>query len=311
MPYGLTKKQADRVISNIRKLIGEYFRSHGLKYAVFGKSEGLDSSVIAGILSKIPGVRPIGVILPCESDTEAERIARIVLDHYKIPHIKVDLTREYHDVMGQFYASDGVHGQISEVLRKYRDKKRLASLAHIKGKASGNIKARLRMITLYHIAQLTGGAVFSTDNISELWMGFWTLNGDVGDIAPIQHVFKGLEEYDMAKALGVPKESLECVPTDGLDVVPGGCDEDQLGMPYEELDKVIIKLLQSKFDGTGDWSDKKISNLSRTVAKELGKTPESVEHVARQLYNTRFKRDWPLIFTRQEIGLPPVEDIKL
>ncbi len=311
MPYALTRKQAEKVIKNIRKRIGEYFRSQGLKYAVFGKSEGLDSSVIAGLLSKIPGVRPIGVIMPCESDIEAERIARIVLEHYKIPHINVELTREYHDVMGQFYSSDGVHGQISEVLKKYRDKKRLATLPSIKNRASGNIKARLRMITLYHIAQLTGGAVFSTDNLSELWMGFWTLNGDVGDIAPIQHVFKGLEEYDIARALGVPKESLECVPTDGLDVIPGGSDEDQLGMPYEELDKVLIKLLQNRFEETGDWEDSEISKLSSSIAKELGKTPESVEHIARQLHRTRFKRDWPLIFTRQEIGLPPIEDIRL
>ena len=43
----------------------------------------------------------------------------------------------------------------------------------------GNIRARLRMITLYTLAHELGGIVGSTDNFSELAAGFWTLHGDV------------------------------------------------------------------------------------------------------------------------------------
>lgn len=311
MSYGLSPEEAAKVIINIRNGIKKYFQDNGLTYAVFGKSEGLDSSVIAGLLSDIEGIKPIGVIMPCESDMEAERIAKVVLDHYKIPWIKVDLTEEYHFLAGHYYSSEGVHGQLSNILKHYGDINCLKNLAHRKSRALGNIKVRLRMITLYHVAQLTGGLVVSTDNLSELWMGFWTLNGDVGDLSPIQYVWKGLEEYAMAEALGVPRESIDAVPTDGLDIIPGGSDEDQLGLPYQDLDKVIIALLQNSFNGEERWEKSRIADLSEKISKQLGYAPHKIEHVARQLQNTHFKRNWPKVFTRNDIGLPKINDIKL
>jgi nicotinamide-nucleotide amidase len=311
MPYAFGKKEAEKVVQRTRSLIQKYFKESGLKYAIFGKSEGLDSSVIAGLLSNLEGINPIGVVMPCESDVETESIAKIVLDHFSIPYLRVDLTREYHFLAGHFYSSDGVHGQLSHILKEYKDVNLLKALPHKKNRAKGNIKARLRMITLYHIAQLTGGLVISTDNLSELWMGFWTLNGDVGDLSPIQYVWKGLEEYEVAKALGVPEESIQAVPTDGLDVIPGGTDEDQLGLPYSDLDRVIIALLQNKFDGSGEWEDKDIDVLSRKLSAKLRYDPKRISHIARQILRTNYKRNWPKTFKRAEVGLPAVEDMKI
>jgi len=212
MTLNFTEQQAENAINRICSLIQQYFKENHLTYAVFGKSEGLDSSVIAGLLSNLEGVKPIGVVMPCESDIDAERIAVKVLEHFKIPWIKADLTYEFHSVMGKLYSSDGVYGQLSKILLGYGDDALKKSLADRKARASGNIKARLRMITLYHIAQLTKGIVISTDNLSEYWMGFWILNGDVGDLSPIQYVWKGLEEYRIAMVLGVPEESLNVAP---------------------------------------------------------------------------------------------------
>lgn len=311
MSYRLSHEEAQNTIQNIRKAIKQYFVDNKLTYAIFGKSEGIDSSVIAGLLSDIEGIKPIGVIMPCESDLEAERIARVVLDHFKIPWIRIDLTREFHFLMGHYYSSEGVHGQLSNIVKHYGDTDTLKSLPHRKPRATGNMKARLRMITLYHIAQLTGGIVISTDNLSELWMGFWTLNGDVGDLSPIQYVWKGLEEYTIAEALGVPKESIETVPTDGLEVIPCGTDQDQLGLPYYDLDRVIIALLQNKFDGNGKVNEEDILSLSDRLSQQLGYGAQKIAHIARQMKNTHYKRNWPKVFTRSEIGLPDVEDIKI
>ncbi|OGW25932.1 MAG: NAD(+) synthase [Nitrospirae bacterium GWC2_42_7] len=311
MSYTFVRKDAKKVIQKTRGLIQKYFKENGLKYAIFGKSEGLDSSVIAGLLSDLDGVKPIGVVMPCESDIETESIARIVLEHFSIPYLRVDLTREYHYLAGHFYSSEGVHGQLSNILKEYNDIKLMKALPHKKNRAKGNIKARLRMITLYHIAQLTGGLVVSTDNLSELWMGFWTLNGDVGDLSPIQYVWKGLEEYEIARALGVPEESIKAVPTDGLDVIPGGTDEDQLGLPYKDLDRVIVALLQNKFDGSGKWEDKEIDILSKRLSTKLKYDPERILHVARQMQRTVYKRNWPKNFRRDEIGLSAVDGMKI
>lgn len=311
MSYQLGREKAQKAIQKIRTLIKQYFVDNNLTYAIFGKSEGIDSSVIAGLLSGVEGIKPIGVIMPCESDLEAERIARIVLDHYKIPFVRIDLTREFHFLMGYFYSSEGVHGQLSTILKYYEDTETLKTFPYRKPRATGNIKARLRMITLYHIAQLTGGIVISTDNFSELMMGFWTLNGDVGDLSPIQYVWKGLEEYAIADALGVPKESIEAVPTDGLEVIPGGTDQDQLGLPYQELDKVIVALLQNKFNDDRKFPEKDVIKLTERLSDQIGFSKEHILHIAKQMQSTRYKRNWPKTFTRSDIGLSAVDKIKI
>lgn len=249
-----------KVITNIRSEIKKYFQKYNLKVAVFGKSEGVDSSVIAGLLSGIPQIKPIGVIMPIESDSKVEKIAKIVLDHYKIPYLKIDLTDQYLNIKDKFKIL-----KINKIAETIGEREKYAF---------GNIKARLRMITLYHIAQMTNGLVVSTDNYSEYWTGFWTLNGDVGDIAPIQQLFKGLELYDIARALKVPKESLNAVPSDGLGI--SAKDKDQLFLDYPDLDREIIKFIKTGV------CDKRIANIIK---------------------KTDYKRHWPKIITRQDIGL--------
>ena len=105
----------------------------------------------------------------------------------------------------------------------------------------GNIRARLRMITLYNLAHKVAGCVGSTDNFSELAAGFWTLHGDVGDIAPIQSLNKSWEVPMLAKMLDVPQATVEAVPTDGLGI--SNSDADQLGMSYLEFDIALFELL--------------------------------------------------------------------
>ncbi len=309
MAYQLTRVKADRIIENIKSGISRYFKENGLVYAVFGKSEGLDSSVIAGLLSRIKNVRPIGVIMPCESDVESERLAKVVLDHFGIPYVTVDLTKEFHALMGNYYSLKSVNGQLSHILKDhYHDPALVQSIPHKKNRASGNIKARLRMVTLYHIALLTGGIVISTDNLSEWWMGYWTINGDVGDLAPIQNVWKGMEEPAIARALGVPQEALNVVPTDGLNIET---DEDQLGLPYKELDRVIVALLQNKFDGKKKWSDARMGTLCAKLSSHLGHPIEKIAHTAQQMTQTNFKRDWPIVISRLELGLPDIKDVNV
>lgn len=309
MTYTMSREQAIRYIESARSIIQAYFRENGLIYAIFGKSEGLDSSVIAGLLSDLEGVKPIGVLMPCESNPDVERIARLVLDHFRIPSLRVDLTPEYHALMAGFYSAGAAQDQLIQIVRDYGDTSVPKPMLQRKTRAAGNIKVRLRMITLYHIAQLTGGLVVSTDNLSEFWMGFWTLNGDVGDLSPIQHVWKGLEEYVIAETLGVPEESLRAVPTDGLDVTPGGTDEDQLGLPYHELDRVIVRLLQNRFDGTKRYAQTELEALVGGIARETGLTAERVAHVAHRLASTHYKRHWPRVVTREEAGLPAIGDL--
>ena len=64
MKYQLTRERATETVGRIRQNVKEYFERSGLSYAIFGKSEGLNSSVVVGLLSGIEGLKPIGAIMP-------------------------------------------------------------------------------------------------------------------------------------------------------------------------------------------------------------------------------------------------------
>jgi len=85
--------------------------------------------------------------------------------------------------------------------------------------------------------------VLSTDNLSEYLLGFWTLHGDVGDLSPIQHIFKGLELPLIAEYLEIPKKYIDQQPTDGLGIT--ATDVEQFGVDsYEEVDRRLIDYIE-------------------------------------------------------------------
>lgn len=98
-------------------------------------------------------------------------------------------------------------------------------LSHKEKVQIGNIKARIRMIFLYNRANKEDGLVLSTDNLTEYYLGFWTLHGDVGDFGFIQELWK-TEVYGMGEIIGGP--TLDCVnanPTDGLGITNSDIDQ--------------------------------------------------------------------------------------
>jgi len=113
--------------------------------------------------------------------------------------------------------------------------------------SQGNIKARLRMITLYDIASKVGGIVMDTDNLTEHFLGFWTIHGDDGDFNPIGGLWKH-EVYGLAKWMkeNVYKDSkaleasIALMPTDGNGVKEGG-DLAQIapGKTYDDVDEIL------------------------------------------------------------------------
>jgi NAD+ synthase len=105
--------------------------------------------------------------------------------------------------------------------------------------ASANSRARLRMMTLYQVAQCHGGLVVGTGNrVEDFGVGFFTKYGDGGvDISPIGDCLK-TQVWDMGRELGLPQEIIDAAPTDGL-WDDGRNDEDQLGMTYPELERAM------------------------------------------------------------------------
>lgn len=192
-----------------------------------GMSGGLDSALTAALFQAAGWtVRPL--LMPIHQDAVETDRGRMVCEALGLPSITIDLSDEY-DRVSQRLTSPSVSGEGEDA---YQLRIR-----------QGNMRARLRMITLYDHAQANNGVVASTDNLSELTAGFWTLHGDVGDIAPIQSYNKSWDVPKMASYMKVPKEVIYAKPTDGLGIASG--DEDQLGCSYLEWDIIMHVLLRN------------------------------------------------------------------
>lgn len=253
------KYSAEKIIDILR----QYGDEHNRKTVVLGMSGGLDSSLCAKLF-KEAGYEVIGVTLPIHQNPVETQRGINACNHIGIKHINIDLTNLYEATLKEY---EGFDDNINET----DDKTVLIR--------RGNIRARHRMIALYNLASKYNGFVASTDNLSELGAGFWTLHGDVGDVSPIQSLNKSWEVPFMAYSLGLPEDIVFATPTDGLGIDNG--DEAQLGCTYLEWDITMLALINGyiidEYDLDGDNQAIEIFNKVRTRMK-----------------NTAFKRVNPL-----------------
>ena len=275
-----------KIVSDLQ----EYKDTHKINNIVLGMSGGIDSALTASLF-KQAGWNVTGVTLPINQNPEETSRGIEACNVLGLEHIQVDLTNTYEAYLS--LATQDVDKKLFE--QDFTDKSERVR--------AGNIRARLRMITLYNLASLKGGIVGSTDNFSELSAGFWTLHGDVGDVAPIQSLTKSWEVPFLAEAMGVPKSIIEATPTDGLGVDAG--DEAQFGFTYLHFDIVLLSLLHpshSVFKGFENASeeDNKIiesvkSKIKGTVFKRLN--PVNLDHPIRgsALYQALSKLDDKLL----------------
>ncbi|MBQ3758521.1 MAG: NAD(+) synthase, partial [Synergistaceae bacterium] len=102
---------------------------------------------------------------------------------------------------------------------------------------SSNMKARLRMVTLYALGQTNRLLVCGTSNRSEYETGYFTKYGDSGsDLMPLASFLKR-DIRAMAKILGVPERIITKAPSAGL--VDGQTDEGDMGFTYDVLDEYL------------------------------------------------------------------------
>lgn len=327
--YKLTEEEAMDVSVNIARWIAMYCYNNGIRYPVVGVSGGLDSAVVLGLCKEAEKIaeekfdhklNTVGITLPCETDPNATKLAKEVMEKFGVEPYEIDLFDLF-----DLYIKD-VSGHL-EILTWTILSKNNPEVTHFEDCfdpkswewsrkiTEANVKPRLRMIVLYSLARLlatniTGvglgkGIVVSTDNLSEYWMGFWTLHGDVGDIAPIQNVLKSLELYAIAEALGVPQAIIEAIPDDGLGVAQGG-DAAQIGAPYDIVDRVMIHQIQDRFDIQGPVTQ--LLHLHTVPGVE----DLIVMKILRRCLGNKFKREEIVRApSRTEMGLQRIKHLKL
>lgn len=240
--FGIYHNQVPELAYSIRESLIEYTDQYDVNTVLIGMSGGIDSAVTAALF-KNAGWRVLGITMPIhQKQNETDRGIE-ACEALGIEHRQVDLSAPY-DNLVEFYRTRGI-----DYVNDVRSRKAAMRM--------GNIRARLRMITLYNLASAENGIVASTDNFSELAAGFWTLHGDVGDVSPIQAMTKSWEVPALAEHLGVPRSIVEAVPTDGLGI--SNSDEDQFGFSYLEFDIALFALMRGGvvLDDLND-SDRKI-----------------------------------------------------
>ena len=211
-PYSFdAKKTKDEIVTWIRN----YFRKNGSDCnAVIGMSGGKDSTIVAALCCEALGKdRVFGVIMP--NDTmKANDIAVKICEYLDIDYMDINIGEAYDSLTNELAAND----------------------IKLSSNAATNLPARLRMATLFMVAQSVNGRVANTCNFSEDYIGWATLFGDgAGQFSPLGKLTV-TEVKQIGYELGLPKKFIEKIPADGL---TDKSDEDNFGFTYQFLDRYI------------------------------------------------------------------------
>jgi len=198
--------------------IKEKVLAAGCRGVVVGMSGGIDSSVVAVLCRRAFPEDTLGLIMPCHSINQDKAHAEVVARQFSVPTKTVVL--------------DNIYDALIKILPDFKPDDSLTRLAQ------ANLKARLRMITLYYAANQLKYLVAGSGNRSELTVGYFTKHGDSGvDILPLGNLVKK-EVRELARFLKIPQEIIDKPPSAGL--WEGQTDEGEMGFSYEALDKYIL-----------------------------------------------------------------------
>lgn len=205
---------ADKLIAWIREQVERAER----RGVVFGLSGGIDSAVVAVLCKRAFPDNCLAAIMPCYSvETDIEHAQAVALK-FQIPFKNIALEGVFDVLLAAL--SDGEYDPGTKRL------------------AEANLKPRLRMITLYCLANRLDYLVVGTGNRSEISIGYFTEYGDGGvDILPLGNLVKS-RVRELAVHLGIPDEIIQKPPSAGL--WEGQTDEGEMGLTYEELDRYLV-----------------------------------------------------------------------
>lgn len=242
---------ADQLASQISEWLRIHLEESGAARFVLGLSGGIDSALVCGLAARGVGSdRVVGVMMPSSSNPDDLESAKKVADAFKVKTLTVDLTGPTSTLMDALPASDVVMSALAVDSRVSPEAEQLAQ---------ANVKPRLRMATVYYIANLCGGVVLGTGNKSESMIGYFTKYGDGGvDLLPIIDLYKH-EVRAVARAIGVPQPVIDRPPSAGL--WQGQTDEDEIGLTYDQLDATLAAIERGDTGGIEDAVLEKVMGL--------------------------------------------------
>lgn len=197
--------------------IKERLRVSGAKGIVVGNSGGKDSALVL-ILSKKACDNTLAVIMPCQSARNygIDKDDGMELSKkFGIETVTVDLTATRTALLSAI--GEGI-GDVVPMTQ-------------------ANVAPRLRMATLYAIAQTRGALVAGTGNACEAYMGYFTKWGDgAHDFNPVADLTVS-QIYGMLRYLGAPESIITKAPSAGL--FEGQTDEKEMGVTYAQIEDYL------------------------------------------------------------------------
>lgn len=198
----------ERAAVQISQWLRERVEAAGAEGLMVGLSGGIDSACTAALARRAMGESVLAVLMPCHSDAVDARYAQMVAQALTIETLTVDLGPVYDKLVTTLPEADRM--------------------------ARANVKPRLRMTTLYYLANSRNYLVAGTGNKSELMVGYFTKYGDGGvDLEPLGGLLKW-QVRELAGVLGVPQQIIDRPPTAGL--WADQTDEGEMGITYDVLD---------------------------------------------------------------------------
>lgn len=237
-----------------RFIRNEIYRT-GFRRGVVGLSGGIDSTVTTYLAARALGAENVlAVTMPYKTSSEATRLdSQRVVEACGVQTIDIPIT-----------------DQIDAYFARFPDASQLRR---------ANKCARERMTVLYDQSAVFQGLVLGTSNKSELLLGYGTLFGDMASaINPIGDLYK-TQLRQLAGWLDVPREILAKQPTGDLWV--GQTDEAELGFGYEQVDRLLVRLVDRR------WRPAEL--------EAAGFEPQFVRRVTDMIRRNHYKRRMPII----------------
>ncbi len=257
--------EADRIGRWMVDTLAHKLHRRGVVVAMSG---GIDSSACAALAVHALGPRKVfGLLLPeRDSSSFSSHRGRLLAEHLGIEY-------QVHDIAAALEGL-GCYSQRDEAIRRvfpaygegWKNKiviaggtqgginffklvvqepgganheARLPVREYLQIVAATNFKQRVRKTMEYFHADRLNYAVAGTPNRLEYDQGFFVKNGDgAADFKPIAHLYK-TQVYAMARALGLPDEVCNAVPTTDTYTLPQGQDEFYFVLPYAQMDLAL------------------------------------------------------------------------
>ncbi|HPT68495.1 MAG TPA: NAD(+) synthase [Syntrophomonas sp.] len=190
----------------------------GCQGLILGISGGIDSAVAAALAKRACPNNCMGLIMPCESSAEDLQDGLLLVEKLGMNYHIINLDDTYNAFLKELGYAVDLPEAGARLIR-------------------ANIKPRLRMTTLYYVAQVHQYMVLGTGNKSEITVGYSTKYGDGGVDLQVLGDLRKEQVYELAKYLNIPEPLITKAPSAGL--WGGQTDEDEMGFSYSELDDYI------------------------------------------------------------------------